>query len=162
MGIHNIYEVYQPREKEFQGAYAFRFSTFSSRKGIARRAPSSVDEDAHSRGLLFMVDDRPVLAITSGANRIDRRRIAKNFGVGRKRVRLADENQVQTATGYPVGAVPPFGHPEPLLTLIDSGILKHDVVYAGGGASDHLMRVETAEILRVTQGEVLELVDRSE
>jgi prolyl-tRNA editing enzyme YbaK/EbsC (Cys-tRNA(Pro) deacylase) len=32
------------------------------------------------KSLLFMVDDRPVLAITSGANRIDRRRIAKSFG----------------------------------------------------------------------------------
>ena len=114
------------------------------------------------KSLLFMVDDQPVLAITSGASRIDRRRIAKSFGVGRKRVRLADENQVQTATGYPVGAVPPFGHPEPLLTLIDPGVLKHDVVYAGGGASDHLIRVDTAEILRITQGEVLELIDRSE
>jgi len=79
------------------------------------------------KSLLFMVDDRPVLAITSGANRIDRRRIAKNFGVGRKRVRLADENQVQAATGYTVGAVPPFGHPEPLL----SG---NPACYAGRGA----------------------------
>ncbi len=114
------------------------------------------------KSVLFMVDDRPVLAITSGSRRIDRRRIAKNFGVGRKRVRLADENQVQTTTGYPVGAVPPFGHPEPLLTIIDPGILEHDVVYAGGGARDYLIRVETAEILRVTQGEVLELIDRSE
>lgn len=114
------------------------------------------------KSLLFMVDDRPVLAITSGASRIDRRRIAKRFSVGRKRVRLADESQVQTATGYPVGAVPPFGHPQPLLTIIDPGVLEHDVVYAGGGASDHLIRVETAEILRVTQGEVLELIDRSE
>ena len=114
------------------------------------------------KSVLFMVDDQPVLAITSGSRRIDRRRIAKKFGVGRKRVRLADENQVQTATGYPVGAVPPFGHPEPLLTIIDPGLLEHDVVYAGGGASDHLIRVETAEILRVTQGEVLELIDRSE
>ncbi|HUS85123.1 MAG: YbaK/EbsC family protein [Anaerolineales bacterium] len=114
------------------------------------------------KSVLFMVDERPVLAITSGECRIDRRRIAKSFGVGRKRVRLADENQVQTSTGYPVGAVPPFGHPEPLLTIIDPGVLEHDMVYAGGGASDHLIRVETAEILRVTQGEVLELLDRSE
>jgi len=114
------------------------------------------------KSVLFMVDDRPVLAITSGTNRIDRRLIAKNFGVGRKRVRLADENQVQASTGYPVGAVPPFGHPEPLLTIIDPGVLEHDVVYAGGGASDHLIKVETAEILRITQGEVLELTDRSE
>jgi prolyl-tRNA editing enzyme YbaK/EbsC (Cys-tRNA(Pro) deacylase) len=127
-------------------------------------AAEAVGTSSHKivKSLLFMVDDRPVLAITSGANRIDRKRIAKNFGVGRKRVRLADENQVQAATGYPIGAVPPFGHPEPLLTLIDSGVLEHDVVYAGGGASDHLMRVETAEILSVTQGEVLDLVDRSE
>ncbi|MEE8121965.1 MAG: YbaK/EbsC family protein [Anaerolineales bacterium] len=114
------------------------------------------------KSVLFMVDSRPVLAIASGSRRIDRRRIAKRFGVGRKRVRLADEKQVQTATGYPVGAVPPFGHPQPLLTIIDPGVLEHDVVYAGGGASDHLIKVEAAEILRVTQGEVLELIDRSE
>ena len=114
------------------------------------------------KSVLFMVDDRPVLAITSGSKRIDCRRIAKRFGVGRKRVRLADEKQVQAATGYPVGAVPPFGHPQPLLTIIDSSVLEHDVVYAGGGASDHLIKVETAEILRVTQGEVLELIDRSQ
>lgn len=114
------------------------------------------------KSVLFMVDDRPVLAITSGSKRIDRRRIAKRFGVGRKRVRLADEKQVQAETGYPVGAVPPFGHPQPLLTIIDSCVLEHDVVYAGGGASDHLIKVETAEILRVTQGEVLELIDRSQ
>ena len=114
------------------------------------------------KSVLFMVDDQPVLAITSGSRRIDRRRIAKHFGVGRKRVRLAAENQVQTSTGYHVGAVPPFGHPEQLLTIIDPGVLEHDVVYAGGGASDHLIRVETAEILHVTQGEVLELIDRSE
>lgn len=114
------------------------------------------------KSVLFMVDDRPVLAITSGTSRIDRRRIAKNFGVGRKRVRLADENQVQTSTGYPIGAVPPFGHPEPLLTIIDPGVLEHNVVYAGGGASDHLIKVETTELLRITQAEVLELLDRSE
>ena len=114
------------------------------------------------KSVLFMVDDRPVLAIASGTSRIDRKRIAKNFGVGRKRVRLADENQVQTSTGYPIGAVPPFGHPEPLLTIIDPGVLEHKVVYAGGGASDHLIKVETAEILRITQAEVLELLDRSE
>ncbi|MCK5634788.1 MAG: YbaK/EbsC family protein [Anaerolineales bacterium] len=114
------------------------------------------------KSVLFMVDDRPVLAIASGTSRIDRKRIAKNFGVGRKRVRLADENQVQTSTGYPIGAVPPFGHPEPLLTIIDPGVLEHNVVYAGGGASDHLIKVETAEILRITQAEVLELLDRSE
>jgi hypothetical protein len=50
IGINNISEVYQPREKEFQGAYAFGFSKVSSRKGVARRASSAVDEDAHCSG----------------------------------------------------------------------------------------------------------------
>ena len=113
------------------------------------------------KSVLFMVDGQPVLAISSGARRIDRRRIAQRFAVGRKQVRLADEFQVQSATGYPVGSVPPFGHPEPLLTIIDPGVLEHDVVYAGGGAPDHLIKVETEEIQRISQGEILELIDRS-
>ena len=50
------------------------------------------------KSVLFMVDGQPVLAISSGARRIDRRRIAQRFAVGRKQVRLADEFQVQSAS----------------------------------------------------------------
>ncbi len=61
------------------------------------------------------------------------------------------------ATGYPVGAVPPFGHPEPLPTFIDRKVLVLTEAYAGGGAIDTLVKVSPQEIARVTQAEIIDL-----
>lgn len=102
------------------------------------------------KSLVFMVDGKPVLAIASGINRIDRRPIATHFGVGRKRVKLANEAQVLDVTGYAIGTVPPFGQRQRLMTLIDPRIFEHEEVYAGGGAIDTLVRVSPTEIQRVT------------
>ena len=109
------------------------------------------------KSLLFLVEGRPVFAIACGPDRVDSRALARRFGVGRKRVRLADGETVQRVTGYPIGAVPPFGHRQPLTTLIDRRVLEHDEVYAGGGGIDALVRVSPQDILRLTGAEVLDL-----
>jgi prolyl-tRNA editing enzyme YbaK/EbsC (Cys-tRNA(Pro) deacylase) len=102
------------------------------------------------KSLLFLVDGEPILAIASGISRIDRRLIAAHFGVGRKRVKLADAAKVLDVTGYAIGTVPPFGQRQSLTTLIDPKVFEHDEVYAGGGAIDTLVRVSPVEIQRVT------------
>lgn len=108
--------------------------------------------------LLFLVDGRPVLAIAAGTARVDPRRLAAHFGVARKRVRLADAEAVRSLTGYPVGALPPFGHRQPLHTLLDPGVLDLAPAYAGGGAPDTMLRVEPADILRLTGAQVVALL----
>jgi prolyl-tRNA editing enzyme YbaK/EbsC (Cys-tRNA(Pro) deacylase) len=102
------------------------------------------------KSLLFLVDGRPVVLITCGTGRVDRRPIAAHFGVGRKRVKLAEAASVLEITGYPIGAMPPFGLSQPLPTLMDRRVLEHEVVYAGGGALNTLIRVSPDEIVRVT------------
>lgn len=109
------------------------------------------------KSLLFLVEGRPVLAIACGPDRVDSRALARRFGVGRKRVRLADGETVQRVTGYPIGAVPPFGHRQPLTTLVDRRVLEHEEVFAGGGGIDALVRVSPQDILRLTGAEVLDL-----
>ncbi len=109
------------------------------------------------KSVLFTIKDLRVLAMTSGTQLIDQRALAARFGVGRKRVRLAPPPVVLEATGYPVGSVPPFGHATPLTLLIDPGVLEHEVVYAGGGAHNAMLRISPAEIVRVTQAETLPL-----
>ena len=109
------------------------------------------------KSLLFLVDGRPVLAIASGTARVDRRPIAAHFDVGRKRVKLADAKTVEASTGYAVGAVPPFGHREQLLTLIDQRVLQMPQIYAGGGAEDALLRISPDEIMRVTSAVELDM-----
>jgi prolyl-tRNA editing enzyme YbaK/EbsC (Cys-tRNA(Pro) deacylase) len=102
------------------------------------------------KSLLFLVDGRPVVMITCGTSHVDRRPIAAYFSVGRKRVKLADADTVLEITGYPIGAMPPFGLSQPLPTLMDRRVLEHEVVYAGGGGLDALMRISPIELLRVT------------
>ncbi|HEY70369.1 MAG TPA: YbaK/EbsC family protein [Anaerolineae bacterium] len=109
------------------------------------------------KSLLFLVQDQPVLAIASGTGRVDRRQIAAHYGVGRKRVKLADATTVEKVTGYAVGAVPPFGHIQPLATLIDPGVLQMPEIYAGGGAVDALLRISPLEIMRLTNAIKLDL-----
>jgi len=109
------------------------------------------------KSVLFLVKGEPVLAVAYGTNHIDRRAIAIRYGVGRKRVKLADPDTVLEFTGYPAGAVPPFGHPEKIPTLMDPGILVHDEVYAGGGSGSALVRLSPQDILRVTRADLVDL-----
>lgn len=111
------------------------------------------------KSILFLVDGRPVLVITCGLAYIDRRAISARFNVGRKKVKLATPETVVEETGFLVGAMPPFGHRQPLQTLIDRRVLGKPIVYAGGGSDYVLLRLEPSTILQVTQGEVLDLIE---
>jgi prolyl-tRNA editing enzyme YbaK/EbsC (Cys-tRNA(Pro) deacylase) len=118
--------------------------------------------DAIVKSLLFLVEQaggqpQPVLAVLCGSARVDRRAIAGEFGVSRKRVRLAAADEVAAISGYEVGAMPPFGHRQPLATLVDSAVLEQPVVYAGGGSEHTLMRLAPDEILRVSGAKVIRL-----
>lgn len=123
-------------------------------------AASAVGSDPENivKSLLFKINADLVLAITCGPAHIDRRAIAAHFQVGRKKVKLADPQTVLEATGYQVGAMPPFGHYKPLRTLIDQRVLEKNEIYAGGGSDQALLRLQPATILTVTQAEVLDLL----
>ena len=111
------------------------------------------------KSILFMVYAQPVLAIACGLSTIGRRPIADLFGVGKKRVRLATAQQVLEISGFEVGAMPPFGHRQPLRTLIDRRVLEVPEAYAGGGAENALVRLNPQEIQRVTGAEILNLLE---
>lgn len=109
------------------------------------------------KSLMFLVQGRAVMAIASGKAHVDRRAIAVHFDVDPSQVELADAASVQRITGYPVGAVPPFGHARPIPTLIDPHVTAQEEVYAGGGEVDSLLRINPAEIVRASQAQELDL-----
>jgi prolyl-tRNA editing enzyme YbaK/EbsC (Cys-tRNA(Pro) deacylase) len=109
------------------------------------------------KSILFVVDGQPVLAITCGLSNIERRAIADLYGVGKKRIKLASAETVLEVSGYEVGAMPPFGHLNPLATLMDKRVLHLPVAYAGGGAENALLRINPHEILSATGAKVLDL-----
>jgi Cys-tRNA(Pro)/Cys-tRNA(Cys) deacylase len=53
--------------------------------------------------------------------------------LGTSRISMASEAEVLEVTGYPLGAVSPFGTRQPLRVLMDKGILKDDEISIGSG-----------------------------
>ncbi len=110
------------------------------------------------KSILFIADEHPVLAIACGLSNIQRRAIADLLAIGKKRVKLATPEMVLEISGFEVGAMPPFGHRQPLNTLVDQRVLDFSDAYAGGGAENVLLHLNPQDILRVTGAKVLDLL----
>ncbi len=106
------------------------------------------------KSLVFTADGGPLVALTSGANRADVRRLAELAGVAE--VRRATPEEARAATGYAVGGTPPFGHPEPVRTFCDPDLLGHEVVWAAAGTPDSVFPLTPADLVRWTGAEVAE------
>lgn len=100
------------------------------------------------KSLVFIADDRPVLVLTSGANRVDEQRLAAALGVGR--VRKADADEVRAATGYAIGGTPPFGHDTEVPVLIDPALLAFPMVWAAAGTPRTVFPLAPDELVRAS------------
>lgn len=99
------------------------------------------------KSLVFMVDGDPVVALVSGADRLDPDRLAA--AMHGTHVRRADGDEVRAATGYAIGGVPPLGHASQLPILIDDHLLLEPEVWAAAGLPDAVFRVEPDALERV-------------
>lgn len=105
---------------------------------------------AIANSLLFSADGAPLLVLTSGAHRVDTRRVAGLVGAGK--VRRAGPDFVYAATGQRIGGVAPVGHPQPLPTLVDTALAGYDVVWAAAGHAHTVFPTSFAELVRITGG----------
>jgi prolyl-tRNA editing enzyme YbaK/EbsC (Cys-tRNA(Pro) deacylase) len=109
------------------------------------------------KSLVFLADGRPVVALVSGANRLDTARLATALQA--TTVERADGDAVRDATGYAIGGVPPFGHARPLPVLMDRGLLAHDVVWAAAGRPDAVFAVSPAALEQASGALVADLAE---
>ncbi|MGD2000891.1 MAG: YbaK/EbsC family protein, partial [Desulfobacterales bacterium] len=81
------------------------------------------------KSLLFLAGEQPILVINNGPARVDRKKLAAFLGMNRKQVKFANAQQALSITGYVVGSMPPFGHRQPLRTLVDRAVAAWHTVY---------------------------------
>jgi prolyl-tRNA editing enzyme YbaK/EbsC (Cys-tRNA(Pro) deacylase) len=114
---------------------------------------------AIANSLVFAADfgDRvaPLLALTSGAHRADTPTLAKL--VGAVSVGKADPAFVREHTGQVIGGVAPVGHPEHLLTLVDTALREHAVVWAAAGHAKSVFPTTFGELVALTGGKAADL-----
>ena len=107
------------------------------------------------KSLVFGVDNEIVMALVSGSNQLDEKKLAAAAG-GAKCSRV-DADAVRAATGYPIGGVPPFGHTTQLRVFVDPDLLQHDEVWAAAGTWNDNFGAAPADIVRVAGGVVTDL-----
>ena len=105
-----------------------------------------------------MVDGAPVLVLVAGDQMVDDRKLGALYGVGRKKVRIANAEQTIQSTGYAPGAVPPVGHVTELPIWIDETLGRYDIVYAAAGSPASIFPVLFQTLVEITGGQVAALV----
>ena len=107
------------------------------------------------KSLVFGVDDEIVMALVSGSNQLDEKKLA--LAAGGAKCSRVDADAVRAATGYPIGGVPPFGHSTQLRVFVDPDLLQYDEVWAAAGTWNDNFGASPADIVRVAGGVVTDL-----
>jgi prolyl-tRNA editing enzyme YbaK/EbsC (Cys-tRNA(Pro) deacylase) len=95
-------------------------------------------------------EERPLLALTSGAHRADLTTLAALAGA--TEVRRADPEFVRRHTGQAIGGVAPIGHPAPVLTIVDRELAGYPVVWAAAGHPKSVFPTTFDELVTLTGG----------
>jgi prolyl-tRNA editing enzyme YbaK/EbsC (Cys-tRNA(Pro) deacylase) len=106
------------------------------------------------KSLVFVAGGRPVVALVSGANRLDERRLATVAG---EPVEKADAETARMATGYSIGGVPPFGHATEVPVFMDRDLLGYEEVWAAAGRPDSVFEIAPERLKELSHATVLDL-----
>ena len=132
---------------------------FSESTRTADEAAAAVNSTVGQivKSLVFLVGEQPVLAMVSGANRVDTDTLARVAGGP---IARANADLVRAATGFSIGGVPPVGHATLLPTYLDRDLLQYDRVWAAAGTPNAVFPIAPDELQRITGAIVADLADR--
>jgi len=106
------------------------------------------------KSMIFMGQQtgKPILVLTSGANRVDEKRISGYMGEG---IGRPQADFVRSVTGFAIGGVPPIGHIEKMETYIDEDFLQFETVWAAAGTPNAIFELQTEALQEMTGGKVV-------
>jgi prolyl-tRNA editing enzyme YbaK/EbsC (Cys-tRNA(Pro) deacylase) len=111
-------------------------------------------------GELFEVVGGHVLALVASSLCASADAVAR--ATGKPRAWPLSKVRVAAHTGFLADWLPPVGHERPSRALIDADLVDADVVYAPGGDPGVMLSLRSADLVRATAAEVVELAGRAE
>ncbi len=145
-----------------QGVLGPRFQVMefeASTRSAAEAAAAigcTVGQIAKSLVFRATLSDRPLLVITCGTNRVRESIIATRIG---ETIERANADFVRDRTGFAIGGVPPIGHSEPVLIIIDEDLRSFDEIWAAAGTPNAVFRLTFDDLLQLTGGSVTRVAD---
>jgi len=106
------------------------------------------------KSLVFMAGGHPVVALVSGPNRLDERKLGAIAG---EPVGKADAEAARASTGYAIGGVPPFGHATEVPVFMDHDLLQYATVWAAAGRPDSVFEIAPEKLKELSRATVADL-----
>ncbi len=94
-------------------------------------------------------NQKPVLVIASGTNRVDEKKVSAVLG---EKVKSADAEFVMKHAGVAPGGVPPVGHVVKPIVVLDQDLRNFDVIWAAAGTPNAVFKLTWEELVRLTSG----------
>ncbi len=109
------------------------------------------------KSLIFETQEthRPVLIVTSGANRVNKKVIGE---IIEEPIKFASASFVREETGFAIGGVAPTGHKKQPLTYIDEDLLMYGEIWAAAGTPHALFKLTPEQLKQITNGKVISVL----
>ena len=107
------------------------------------------------KSLVFGVDTEIVMALVSGSNQLDEKKLA--LAAGGAKCSRVDADAVRAATGYPIGGVPPLGLATQMRIFIDPDLLQYNEVWAAAGTWNDVFAINPELLALITGGLMVDL-----
>ena len=99
------------------------------------------------KSLVFITDNQPILLLVSGKNRVDQEKI--KLLLDAESFEMAKPEIVRSQTGFAIGGTPPFGHTQPIQTIMDEDLNAFDQVWAAAGTPNSCFPISPNELLKI-------------
>jgi prolyl-tRNA editing enzyme YbaK/EbsC (Cys-tRNA(Pro) deacylase) len=134
-----------------------RIQEFSEGTPTAQAAADAAgcELDQIVKSLVFMCDERPVVALVPGDRRGDPAKVAA--AVEASSARVARPPEVEAATGFGPGGVAPFPLPKVDAVLMQPSFFRHAIVWAGAGSEKHMVGISPTELGRLAKARPMDV-----
>lgn len=110
-------------------------------------AAHGVEPGRIAKTLSLRIGDEVILLVTSGDARLDNQKFKATF---RAKPSMLPFDEVEAATGHPVGGVTPLGLLQPLRVFCDESLRAYDDVLPAAGAMHAAVRLSPARLAELS------------
>lgn len=96
-----------------------------------------------AKTLSFMIDDKPILILTSGDAKIDNSKYKAEF---HKKAKMISPGDVEKLIGHAPGGVCPFGINDGVDVFLDNSLKQYKIVYPACGSSNSAIKLTIEEL----------------
>lgn len=102
-----------------------------------------------AKTMAIRLKEKDILLLAKGDLRLDNRKFKDQF---KQKAKFVGFEDVEIATGHPVGGVCPFGLHKDLEIYLDESLKVFDYVYPAGGGPNTAVKIDVDYLAQVTKG----------